>query len=531
MAGVGLLFFSLLSARANIYATNIKLNGHTHTMVALQGNSVAINYILNETATAGVAVHVLSNGTLVRNLPIPGGQLGTFRGTNTIIWDGNNEDHIPVPTGFYSVTVTAATDGYDNWTQITDDSNPGNVVHEPRGIAVNQNTNSPYYGRVFVGNAPDQSVVTLANEPGMLKLNADGSPADEGSFSTGGYFWNGNFFSPWKIEVSSDDKVYINDWSGNGLVLAFDQQLTTNNYVTVLRPDNWPNNGTAQLSGPCITGSGTNTHIWMADNSSDSVGLVRWQVTADGTLATNDTGTVIVPITASNLTVAPYDVAVDAQGHIYTIQRVTDSGAPQNRVFRFPAYDESGRPETNMDWAVGSGDDTLANAYGISVDPTSTYVAVASRGVGAAAGGLYGGGVSIFNAADGTLVTNIIAETDGQHTDTAWDNVGNLYETDNSAQAWRAYSPPGPNETITYAVPQIQVVAAFTPPTLCNAVLCESNFHVTLLGQSNVTYVIDSSSDLINWSSVATNCSAGDSRNLTLSQTNGYIFFRARVQP
>ena len=90
---------------------------------------------------------------------------------------------------------------------------PISHVFEPSGIAVNKNTNSPYYGRVFVGNAPPDSGA------GICKFNADGSPADEGGFSQG-YPWPGGgyapgyLYSPWKIAVAEDDTVYINDWSG-----------------------------------------------------------------------------------------------------------------------------------------------------------------------------------------------------------------------------------------------------------------------------------------------------------------------------
>ena len=38
---------------------------------------------------------------------------------------------------------------------------------------------------------------------GLLKRNADGSPAEEGVYSSGGWSWATNSgFSPWKIEVA-----------------------------------------------------------------------------------------------------------------------------------------------------------------------------------------------------------------------------------------------------------------------------------------------------------------------------------------
>ena len=530
--GVSGLFLSLASVRANVYATNIKLNSHAHTAVVAVGNPLAINYILNEPASAGVSVQIFSGTNLIRTITVTNGQSGTMRGTNAVIWDGNDDQTNVVTSGFYSVSITAAANGYTQWTQITDDLNPGNAVFEPRGIAINQNSKSPYYGRVFVGNAPtpeSANTVDPSHEVGILKLNTDGSPADEGIFSTGGYGWSGNKLSPWKIAISADDKVYINDWSGNGMVMAFDQLITTNNYLTVLRADNLPRDGAGDMSGPFVSGSGTNTQIWMADvsvNAGPSAGIVRWTVTADGTLATNDEGTVIIPITSSNLTVAPWDVTVDGQGNIYTIQRRDDYADLENRVFRFPAYGESGQPPLNMDWAIGSEDDTLINAYGIAVNPAGTYVSVATRGYGP--GQL--GGVTIFDAPTGTEITNIVAEADGQHTDTAWDNVGNMYETDLAARVWRAYSPPGTNQATTVGTSLIQVIDAYTPPVLTNFVPCLTNFHATLLGQSNVTYLIESSSNLFDWTILATNYSAEVARSIRLGSDGSTRYYRARVK-
>lgn len=135
-------------------------------------------------------------------------------------------------------------------------------VFLPTSITVNKNTNSPYYGRVFIGNGTPGN--NMGN--GILKYNADGSPADEGGFGTGWYPWNGDYYaspSPWKMDIGSDDRLYVDDWSGNGIVVSFDQVLSTN-YLNVLRSDNYPY-PKILLSGPCVVGAGTNMLIYMAD--------------------------------------------------------------------------------------------------------------------------------------------------------------------------------------------------------------------------------------------------------------------------
>src|ERR1035437_6188148 len=162
------------SARANVYATNIKVNGSTNSPSVFAGNNVIISYILNEPASAGVTIKILSGSTVIRSLAMAAGNPGSLRGANTVTWDGKNNAGNPVAGGDYSCSITAAAAGYAVWTQTTDDANPGNQIWQPWGLAVNQNTNSFYYGRVFVANSHTGAPL------GFNKLNADGSAAEEG---------------------------------------------------------------------------------------------------------------------------------------------------------------------------------------------------------------------------------------------------------------------------------------------------------------------------------------------------------------
>src|ERR1043166_1575131 len=201
-------------AHANIYATNVRIRGTvessaTTATVYVPCNSVQIDYLLNEPATDGVAIEILSGQTVVRTLRFESGHPGALRGTNSVVWDVKDEVDDFVPLGNYVVQITAASSGYSDWTQISDDFSPGNYVYAPRGIAVNRNPGSPQYGRVFVSNG--EVGLNPQSEPGdrvgIRKLNADGSLADDGGFGDGGWFGAGNNSSPWKIEVSEDDRV------------------------------------------------------------------------------------------------------------------------------------------------------------------------------------------------------------------------------------------------------------------------------------------------------------------------------------
>jgi hypothetical protein len=527
-----LLLWGCFPGRANVYATDIKLNGSTNNAAMVPGRPVQISYILNEPAS-NVLVRIYSGASVVWTNRLA----GTNAGSNSMVWGGTNQAGQNVAAGIYQVSITAAAAGHPAWTNITDDSARFSVF-EPSGIAVNKNTNSPYYGRVFVGDAPPN------DSGGIYKFNADGTPADEGGFSRG-YPWPfgpppsgynpGYLYSPWKIAIAQDDTVYINDWSGGGLVLAFDEVISTN-YLIVLDSDNYPYPG-EQLSGPSVTGGGTNTQIWMADANTNgwSEGVVRWNVTASGALAADDTGTVVVGISPSGLNLCAYDVAVDNNSNIYVIQlldgyqNINDYSMP--RVFRFPPY--GGQPDLVTNWSIGSADYSLENAAGVAVDPTGHFVAVAVRGYNNGEGdtslGLQNGAVNIYYAANGGPVTRLGAGTNHEFMDVAWDNAGNLYATDLSASVWRAYSPPGANQAATTAAPIIQVYDTLTRPWLSNPAAPAGQFEFTLTGQSNVTYLIEGSPDLINWTPVATNYSTGPVRAVTVSAPGGASFFQAVV--
>jgi hypothetical protein len=467
-ATVTLMTASTLSVRANVYPTDIKVNDGFTNVVIEAGTGLVITYILNEPASAGVTIEIISGAAAVRSISLASGAPGTLRGTNSIVWNGNSDQGSPVAAGTYSIAITAASQGYPAWTQTTDDNADGNAVYQGRGIAVDQNTNSPYYGRVFVANAGAGDPMGnnwLGFQVGILKCNADGSYADEGGLSTGGYPWAGDTYSPWHVEVSPDDTVYVNDFTTNGQVLAWDPTFSTNSELPVLRPDNWPNLD-VKLSGPALSTEGTNLVLWMADAAFSTTptgrGILRYVLLPDGACATNDTGTTAVAVGGS-LTDNPQDIALDAAGAIYTIQSRLDPGDPQNRVFRFPAYANS--PITNADWAVGAADDSMAGASGLAVDPTGTYVAVAFAGLSTQTNGC----TQVLYATNGAVVTNldlgitISGFTDHDDRDCAWDAVGNVYYIDNYFGAWRAFSPPGTNQATTVALATVQVVGAPPP--------------------------------------------------------------------
>ena len=461
------------SARANVFASNVKINGGMTNISVAQGTSVNISYILNEPASAGVTIKIFSGTTVVRTMTFASGT-NTTRGLNTVTWDGKADSGTDMPGGNYSISIKASSTGYAGWTKITDDNNIGNYSWEARGIAVDRNTNSPYYGRVFVGNASPGPGSANGDLVGIQKLNADGSNADEGAFSDGGIAWRGGYVAPWKIRVSDDDCVYVEDWFNAGDLYRFDGTISSNSMLPVFSA---PADGSlGSWSGFQVVGRGTNTVLWAADAnySIPSVGISKFFVKPDGTFDAT-AGTNVVGLGGSpGLDLYPYAVDLDKAGAIYTLQHCVNQGDTRALVLRFPAYDPStngGAPEYTADWVAGPGDD-YCGGNGIVVDPTGTYVAAAFWGYGS---DYTSGNIKILKAADGTILTNLdlgVSYTnrwtdDPTHhmdTDCDWDAVGNLYYLDNWGICWRAFSPPGVNQATTVALATVQVIGSVVPP-------------------------------------------------------------------
>jgi hypothetical protein len=205
------------------------------------------------------------------------------------------------------------------------------------------------------------------------------------------------------------------------------------------------------------------------------------------------------------------------------------------RLLRFPAY--TGTVETLAEWKIGAANDNMSGAYGVAVDPSGSYVAVAFRGVYSPANFAYiNGSVSVFNTgtSNGEPVKILTPEVSPSHDhwDAAWDNAGNLYAIDNYDGIWRVYSPPGSNQAVTVAVPLIQVnEGPLAQPRLGPPTYDGSFVHFTLFGEPNVTYIIQISSDLQTWTSVATNSSVFANRDITLPAPPNNSFFRAIIGP
>lgn len=476
------------SARANVYATDIQLNGSVISREAALGQPVTISYILNEPATEGVVIHIFSGTNVIRTLTETPSSPGSLRGRNAVVWDGNDSSNNPVGLGTYSLTITAGAVGFTNWTQTSIDTNSGAAAYFPRGMDVDRNTNSPYYGRVVMGCAASDGTNNPSAMDGLYKMNADGSQADEGWFGDAGYtnddggdaptpgqMPSSGGFNPDVIRIGEDDRIYWVDNTYRGAVVAADIRAQTNQMViNESGYANCPEAGDLASDGFGIqqfdvsAATTTNAAVYLVDTGDyPSWGVWMWHLT-NGVADPNDTVGTQVVATGGDLVVTSAGIMMDYNLDIFVSQDRTSSGDPLNRTFLFSNWDGGILPpggssfadavSNNPTWGVGGGDDSMTGIWDTVIDsrthPTKLAVAMAD---GAPTANGPNGGIRILNATNGAiLVSNL--DSSNSYYGVAFDNVGNVYGCSDSAHVWRVWSPPGTNQATTVVVAKLSLV-------------------------------------------------------------------------
>jgi len=474
-----------VSARANVYATDIKLNGSNQQTTTSAGNPVPISYILSDTATLGVVINVYSNGVPIRSFSVPTNALATngaglSLGTNTIFWDGNDSTSNSVGVGAITVSVTASSAGYPGWTLLTTNnintgiSSGGYYTWAPRGLAVDTVTNSPAYGRVFVANSqtgPNAGSVA-GDHDAILMFNADGSASDAGAFGNGGYpIHDANFTLPQKLRLGDDDRLYMNDADAEQIV-AFDPGLQTNKVV--LNGNNYfanpfvfeLENEVGWFSLDITAANTTNGLIWLGEYDAPGAGVWFWRLVngvADPTDPSGTNSVVAGPGSSLNLD-ASGGLMADLNSDVFVSQYVDAPGDATNGRCMMFGNANGFIPATNAQWDVGAGDDSFRDINDTTIDSRKqpNYVACAMVGPNVE-------GLRILNATNGsTAVANL--DPANTYFATAWDSVGNLYGASDSRHAWRVWSPPGSGNTATtFGIVSLKTVDALTILAITNS--------------------------------------------------------------
>jgi hypothetical protein len=355
----------------------------------------------------------------------------------------------------------------------------------PRGLAVNHNPSSPYFGRIYVANATSGTVSNgFSGSPravgdGLYLLNSDFTDAlgqgDEPL--TGGLdFTAGLDLAPYRLSVGQDDNVYVCDFS------------ETNGGLYVVNADVAPGSGTNVLGGPAdgsfpvgnsrihgsiaaavvegsLAASNLVAYVIDEDLQTDRADPVRqmqnslWQHNLFGTLPG-----------------APYDfpILLVHSPWVGFAGQIMDLSRGSNGLFYVNDYRSPG-----VDWAGLYVHEPLGAALWNSLAATRAYLndntapdllratgggAVSPHGDVAAVINLEDNSITVLPLIDGLpdltnrLVFQGFSVTDGQGRDVAFDAAGNLYAISSGARKLCAFSPGGRTTTITGSDGSFQLV-------------------------------------------------------------------------
>ena len=251
---------------ADIYASELTM---TKT-----GDTYTFSYRLNEDAT-DVTLQLLYEGAVIQTKSFgaqsKGQRNGTLNESEIIFPERNTVDHLT-----WAIKATARP--INALTKLSDDGT-SYQFYRPFGVAVDNNPESEFFGRVYVTNTksgPCSSGRTTAN--GLYAFDA-GLNALNNSAYTGDVAWNnatstGN--SPFRLAVAPDGRVFLCDWADNhsgiwitpagGITGNFTELfagLTRANSGLCTNSSSVPVHGS--ISGCWVEGSGAATKLYTMD--------------------------------------------------------------------------------------------------------------------------------------------------------------------------------------------------------------------------------------------------------------------------
>ncbi len=398
----------------------------------------------------------------------------------------------------YAITVTKVSGpgylaGVTN--QISADTNILMRFVNQRGVSVNKNPASPYFGRVYVSvsqigtNAASGRVLS----DGIYVLNADQTSAlGQGNNGlTGGInFTNppSNAESPHRVTVGADDNLYIADWSDtSGSVYVTDPNVASGtNVLGGPTGSQFPiltNSGKIHGSIPAVYTEGSlaksNLTVWVIDedlqtnrdstNKTELNSLWRWSIGSKPLPATNPPVKVgSGPLIAFASQLADFTRGPD--GKWYFLQRRANAGttglfvrSSDNLTTLWNSLTESRKLLNNTNAA-----DLLLEISAVDISPDGKYLAVLKRDDNSIIIlPLTGGVPNITNR----IVMPVSATTPSGR-DLAFDAAGNLYSVSDGQGLLRIYSPGGTtvattfwNGNFTVSSPPLLTVKATSPVT------------------------------------------------------------------
>ncbi len=234
---------------------------------SLTNSGGVVSFRLNQTTATNDTVYLLSapSFSVTNYLQRPRGD------TDGIIQRGLVTTNLTITSPF-KVVIKHIGSG------VVRTNSPKIALSSPRGVSVNQNTNSPYFGWVYASRA-GQGIFVYGSD--LSDITGQGATAKNGGypFSTSSTSW-----TPYRISVAPDDTLLVCDDSDKtGNLLSYDPLCNTYQYV--LQPIASP---TAPGNGSCPVGS-NNVHGSVSSAVMVGTGANRILYTVDEDYQTDPT--------------------------------------------------------------------------------------------------------------------------------------------------------------------------------------------------------------------------------------------------
>lgn len=197
VTAMSLAITALHAQEPNIYASGLSANAVDNT-----NQEVKISYTLNAPATS-LTIILQKETAPPHEIQITESEALT-KGNHTNI----SVDLSTVPTGNYIWKLKAT--GTETSSEPILIGNTTETLTTPRGLAINNNFDSPYFGHIYVTDSKNKTT-----DGGIYVFDA----AFADITGQGENAWSRNFSdspaSPLRLTVAPDDRIYITDWSDN----------------------------------------------------------------------------------------------------------------------------------------------------------------------------------------------------------------------------------------------------------------------------------------------------------------------------
>jgi len=242
----------------NVYASELSS--------VLNGSQTALKFTLNGNANT-VQIDIYNNSEVVKSINLGAMKKGI---------QSTNVDLSELQNGTYRWSVTASADQIDRPVKITDNNQSQLQFYSPRGVAVDNEFESPYFGRVYASETVPGTVTGRTTKDGIYILNSaleDVTGQGQNSYA-GGVTWGGSS-SPMRLCVAPDGLVYLSDWSNaHSGVWVMDPENPGNPFTEVFagltrETSGLEKNATINVHGSIshcwVTGTGTDKKLFTFD--------------------------------------------------------------------------------------------------------------------------------------------------------------------------------------------------------------------------------------------------------------------------